>query len=248
MGKEIPFELFSQRVSIPILGTAIINPYGPTFAGYVPCANDEGAFDLVEFSLNPFGQSAEGIAVYQPIPEKLDLPDLFSRFGVYSDIRAHLLKLKNAGTSSGTRTILVDRFQGIGDFQVAERRLTLEAVVRYSGDASSTLALLRSYPLNVMNRVSHEMDVAAESIGKGPPKPKAITDQEVVELVSIITEPNHIRDELGGFIYGWGGSIEMQKKVGNTGLANSAVDVKTALTMILTWFPLLGEIYKSPKA
>jgi len=247
MNKDIPFELFSQRVSIPILGTAIVNPYGPTFAGYALCGNDQGAFDLVDFSLNPFGQSAEGIAVYQPIPEKFELPELFTRFTVYSDIRAHLLKLKNAGTPAGTPTILLDRFQESDDFQVAERRLTLDAVVRYSGDPSSTLELLRSYPLNVMDRVSHEMDIAAESIGKEPPETRAVTDQEVAELVSIITDPKHIREELSGFIYGWNGSIDFQKTGGNAGFANAAVDIKTALKMILTWFPTVGEILEMPR-
>ena len=83
----------------------------------------------------------------------------------------------------------------------------------------STLENLNQFPMNVMDRVSHEMSKIAPNSGQSTEK-QSPTDTQVSEILDHICNPEHIKQEFKGFNIAWTGAINFQKERGNVNLAN----------------------------
>lgn len=247
MPTTMPLGDFIESSAVSLFGYGIVNPFGPTFMGFSLCATADDTLELVFFSLNPFAQSVDRIAVYRPVAKGVALDQLFAQYHVYADIRRFIKARMESGTESGTPTLFFDAFINNPSFMNAERRDTARTIIRLSSDPKRTLTGLTRFPLNVMERVSDEMGNAGSMSESSAQSGPTATDAQVDQILSIICDEKHLKQELKGFIYGWNGAIEFQKTSGSGALAKDALQPVEAIQLILSLFPSIGDILGIPK-
>ena len=243
MTREISFPDFLRAVSIPMFGFAIVNPMGPTFMGFAIGKSNSGDASLLFFSLNPFTQSAKEITTYNFDPLTIDLDLMLREFEIFSAIDKFLLLQKSNKNEFGTPTLLLGVLDANSEEAIKEERLISLSIIRHSNDPLSTLQSLNQFPMNVMDRVSHEMSKIAPNSGQSSEK-QSPTDTQVSEILDHICNPEHIKQEFKGFNIAWTGAINFQKERGNVNLANNALSLQESLGHILRLFTPLMHLMK----
>lgn len=238
MAQEISFPDFLRAVVIPMFGFAIVNPMGPTFMGFAIGKTNSGNSSLLFFSLNPFSQTAEEIKTYNFDPHNVDQDSMLIENGLCFDIDEYLTVRKSNENEFATPTILFGTLDGESEGAINEQRLISLSIVRHSNDPIRTLNNLNEFPMNVMDRVSHEISMTPSGLGFAEEK-QVPTDSQLLALLGHICNPEHIKQEFQGFNIAWEGAIQFQRDNGNTELANSAVNLKDSLGIIGRLFPSL---------
>ena len=235
MTKQLTISEFLTYVSIPIVGFAIVNPMGPSFMGFSIGRTSDGRSNLMFFSLNPFSQLIEEINKYNFDSKTIDVDYMFSNFTISKDIGNFLLSRKQSKQEFGTPTLLFGMLDLKSEDALDKETSILSDIVNYSSDPLGTLEILKKFPMNVMDRVSHEMD----NINKSISPQKLMTKESFNELFSIICNPIHIKQEFKGFNIAWAGAIDYQKKSGNSNLVKNALSLEEGLKIIGNLFPSL---------
>lgn len=213
---EISFDEFRTLISIPLFGSFIVNPMGPTLMVFGIGRISDSKSNLMFASLNPFSQTAEIISEYSFDTKTVDLhKKLLKDFPIAADIEFFLSEKFDNNASFSTPTILFGTLDSQDDQSASIQREIIFNILKYSSSPSSTLSSLERFPMNVMDRVSHEMNgmFSNKNINK-----KICDEQELETLVAIVCNPDHIRQEFKGFLIAWNGSIDFQK---GHGMGNS---------------------------
>lgn len=241
MAKEISFPDFLRAVAIPMFGFGIVNPMGPTFMGFAIGKTKSGNSSLLFFSLNPFSQIAEEISTYNFDPQNINADSLFKDYGLCFDIDKFLVGKKSNGQEFGTPTFLFGNLGGETTEALDEQQLIVLSIIRNSNDPLRTLQILNDYPMNVMDRVSHEMSLSP--LGSENNEEKQVpSNEQIIEITSHICNPEHIKQEFRGFNIAWAGAINFQRDNGNTQLADSALGLDESLGVIGNLFPSLFQL------
>ena len=238
MVQEISFPDFLRAVAIPMFGFAIVNPMGPTFMGFAIGKTNSGNASLLFFSLNPFSQTAEEIKTYNFDPHEVDQDSLLTEIGLCFDIDEYLTIKKSNENEFATPTILFGTLDGESEEAINEQRLISLSIVRHSNDPIRTLNNLNQFPMNVMDRVSHEISMSPLGLEVAEEK-QVPTDSQLLAVLGHICNPEHIKQELHGFNFAWAGAIQYQRDNGNAELANSAISLEDSLGIIGRLFPSL---------
>jgi hypothetical protein len=241
MAKEISFPDFLRAVAIPMFGFAIVNPMGPTFMGFAIGKTNSGNSSLLFFSLNPFSQTAEEISTYNFDPQNITDDSLLKDYGLCFDIDTFLVAKRSNGKGFGTPTLLFGTLDGETTEALDEQQLIVLSIIRHSNDPLRTLKNLNDYPMNVMDRVSHEMSLIPLRFNNSEEK-QVPSDEQLIDIISHICNPAHIKQEFRGFGIAWAGAIKYQRDRGNIGLANSALGLKEGLDVIGKLFPSLFQL------
>lgn len=241
MTKEISFPDFLRAVAMPMFGFGIVNPMGPTFMGFAIGKKKSGNSSLLFFSLNPFSQTAEEISTYNFDSQNIAADSLFKDYGLFSDIDKFLDKKRSNGQEFGAPTFLFGNLGGETKEALDEQNLIILSIIRHSKDPLRTLQNLNDYPMNVMDRVSHEM--SSSPLGSENDEEKQVpSNEQIIEIISHICNPEHIRQEFRGFNIAWAGAINFQRDNGNTQLADSALGLEESLGVIGKLFPSLFQL------
>ena len=190
------------------------------------------------FRLNPFTQTAEEIKTYNFDPHNVDQDSMLIENGLCFDIDEYLTIRKSNENEFATPTVMFGILDGESDGAINEQRLISLSIVRHSNDPIRTLNNLNEFPMNVMDRVSHEISMTPSGLGVAKEK-QVPTDSQLLALLGHICNPEHIKQEFQGFNIAWEGAIQFQIDNGNTELANSAVSLKDSLGIIGRLFPSL---------
>ena len=239
MANEISFPDFLRAVAIPMFGFAIVNPMGPTFMGFAIGKANSNTANLMFFSLNPFSQTAEEITKYDFDPHNVDLETMLEDFDITSDIDDFLVQRKSSQEGFSTPTLFLGTLGGETESSIIEQRSITISVIRHSTDPVRTLENLDLFPMDVMGRVSHEMQNMVSVLDNDPSRVKRPSDTELLKIVAHICNPEHIKQEFKGFNIAWAGAINFQEENGNIMLANNAVKLEEAIRMIGKLFPSL---------
>ena len=222
MTKKLTISEFFTYVSIPIVGFAIVNSMGPSFMGFSIGKTSDGRSNLMFFSLNPFSQLIEEISKYNFDSKTIDIDHMLSNFAISKDIGGFLLSRKQNDQEFGTPTLLFGMLDLKSEDALDKETSILSDIVNYSSDPSYTLENLKKFPMNVMDRISQEM----EDINNIKSNKKIINQENINELFSIICNPIHIKQEFKGFNIAWAGAIDYQKKSGNFNLVKNALSLE----------------------
>lgn len=241
MAEEISFPDFLKAVVIPMFGFAIVNPMGPTFMGFAIGKSKSGNASLIFFSLNPFNQLAEEITEYNFDPNTVDHNSMLTKYGICFDIDKSLVKKKSNEQEFGTPTLLFGTLDGKTEEAINEQQLITLSIIRHSNNPLRTLQNLREFPMNVMDRVSHEMSLSGSG-ERNFDKKQTPTDMQLLELIGHICNPEHIKQEFKGFNIAWTGAINFQKDNGNIQLSDSAMNLEQSLGVIGRLFPSLFQL------
>ena len=168
---------------------------GPTFMGFAIGKSEfRGDAVLLFLSLNPFTQSAKEITTYNFDPLTIDLDLMLREFEICSDIDKFLKLQKSNKNEFGTPTLLLGVLDANSEEAIKEERLISLSIIRHSNDPLSTLENLNQFPMNVMDRVSHEMSKIAPNSGQSSEKQNP-TDTQVSRILDHICNPEHIKQE-----------------------------------------------------
>ncbi len=241
MAKEISFPDLLNAVVIPMFGFAIVNPMGPTFMGFAIGKSKSGNASLIFFSLNPFNQLAEEITEYNFDPNTVDHDSMLTKYGICFDIDKSLVEKKSNEQEFGTPTLLFGTLDGNTEEAINEQQLITLSIIRNSNNPLRTLQNLREFPMNVMDRVSHEMSLSASG-EQNFDKKQTPTDMQLLELIGHICNPEHIKQEFKGFNIAWTGAINFQKDNGNIQLSDRAMNLEQSLGVIGRLFPSLFQL------
>jgi len=242
MQQQFSIDDFLTSVAIPMFGFAIVNPMGPTFMGFAIGKSESGSGDLIFFSLNPFSQNAEKISSYSFNPFETSVEAILNEHKVAADIEIFLINNVNHNQSFGTPTILFGVLDCNSDESFDEQRRISFDIVKYSANPRKTLKNLNDFPMNVMERVSHEMSGVTQTIPNADEQCAQISDSEIFEVIEHICNPEHIKQEFKGFNIAWAGAINFQRENGDPDLADSALDHQTALEIIGKLYPSLFQL------
>ena len=246
MSRNISFPDFLRAVVIPMFGFAIVNPMGPTFMGFAIGKTKSGNASLLFFSLNPFNQTAEEIKTYNFDPHDVDQNSMLIEYGLCFDINEYLTIKKSNENEFATPTILFGTFDGESEGAINEQRLISLSIVRHSNDPIRTLNNLNQFPMNVTDRVSHEISMSPLGLGVAEEK-QVPTDAQLLAVLGHICNPEHIKQEFEGFNFAWAGAIQYQRDNGNAELANTAINLEDRLGIIGRLFPSLLYLMSEDK-
>jgi hypothetical protein len=216
--EEISFDEFRTLVAIPLFCFAIVNPMGPTFMVLAVGRISDGRSNLMFASLNPFSQTAESIKEYNFDANTIDYDNLFKEHSIADDINEFLVENWNSDSKHGTPTILCGGSFDSQDEEVLQKEIEILAdIIMYSSNPVTTLSSLEKYPMNVIKRVSYEM----ENMFSHSPSTTTCGETELAKLLAIIINIEHLKQEFSGFLIAWNGSIDFQEKNGVKGLLDS---------------------------
>ncbi|ADE39524.1 hypothetical protein [Candidatus Puniceispirillum marinum] len=241
VAKEISFPDFLRAVAIPMFGFAIVNPMGPTFMGFAIGKTNSGNSSLLFFSLNPFSQTAEEISTFNFDPHNIDADSLLKDYGLCFEIDKFLVGKKSDGQEFATPTLLFGNLGGETKEALDEQQLIVLSIIRHSNDPLRTLQNLTAYPMNVMERVSHEMSLSSFGFDNNEEK-QIPSNEQLIEIIGHICNPEHIKQEFKGFNIAWEGAINFQRENGNVQLADSALGLEESLGVIGKLFPSLSQL------
>jgi len=221
--KAVPVaDLVAGRHDLLLL-VAIVNPFGPTVYGLdVLQRSERSRPELVSFSLNPFNVTV------------LTHADV-ARHATRGQV-AHLVTTNGRDfgfLKAGPPTLIFPNGQMDDVFlQVLGHHLSRRT------DLFPTLDRLRRYPLRSYDRIMEEMgDRGGTLAERGDVRPsrtsRPLTAAERTEYMSILTNTDHMRDELQSFATAWRGAIQFQADSGNADIAKSAM-TWDAIVPILT--------------
>ena len=160
-------------------------------------------------------------------------------FDITSDIDDFLVQRKSSQEGFSTPTLFLGNLGGETESSIIEQRSITISVIRHSTDPVRTLENLDLFPMDVMGRVSHEMQNMVSVIDNDPSRVKRPSDTELLKIVAHICNPEHIKQEFEGFNIAWAGAINFQEENGNIMLANNAVKLEEAIRIIGKLFPSL---------
>ena len=95
--------------------------------------------------------------------------------------------------------------------------------------------------MNVMDRVSHEMSLSPLGLDDNEEK-QIPSDEQLIEIIGHICNPEHIKQEFKGFNIAWEGAINFQRENGNIQLADSALGLEESLGVIGKLCPSLFQL------
>jgi len=248
MNQGISFQDFLRKVEIPMFGFAIVNPMGPTFMGFAIGKKNSKTANLMFFTLNPFSQTAEEVSTYDFDPQTVDVETMLEDFDITSDIDDFLAQKKSCQEGFSTPTLFLGNLGGETESFANEQQLIIMSCIRHSHDPIRTLENLNLFPMDVMHRVSHEMQNMFSVIANDASGLKHATDEELMKIVAHICNLDHIKQEFKGFNIAWTGAINFQEENGNVSLVKTAVKLEEAIPIIAKLCPplfaLMAEDYK----
>ena len=230
------------KVTTALCGFGIVNPFGPTFMGYAIGGESVNKAELLFFSLNPFAQDVKVISEYPFDAHTIEFDEIFTKFEIVDDILSSLVEKKRQSAQFGTPTFLL-----INDESDAQKtwehlaKISLDTI-KYSSNPSDTLSNLRKFPMNVTDRVSHEIEGISGAFRGENYSADQINSVEQTKLLEIISDHEHVKQEMRGFFTAWTGSIEFQKESGVDFLDNDAMDLKEFIRIVLKLFPSLSQL------
>ncbi len=239
MSKQMSLDDFVASVAIPMFGFAIVNPMGPSFMGFAIGRTNTGNANLMYFSINPFSQTAEEVSKYQFDPKTVNTERMLGDYLIAEDIKSYLIGKKNDEQEFGTPTILFGVLDGESEEAINEQRQITYDIIRYSSNPNQTLDNLKQFPMNVMDRVSHEMNSMDLSAPTSTKRTSEVEENAIIEIAGHICNPEHIKQEIRGFNIAWTGAINFQKEHGNTSLVDNSLELENALKVIGNLYPSL---------
>ena len=223
---------FDHKDFVPLIGFGIVNPFGPTFMGYGFKRSPKDKIELIFFSLNPFKVFIDKLHTFDRgfLDDQIDAVILGAE--ATNIIQNFLFQKVSEKQAFGTPSFMCTNL----DLWREELREPFQNIVfdtiKFSSDPHSTLTNLKAFPLNVMDRVSHEMKNFLD-----PSNQVEAADEEIIELINIIVDDDHIDQELKGFFIAWDGAINHQAEQGSGQLASEAIDLESFLDILIRLFP-----------
>lgn len=210
--RSYPVAYAWENQILPICISGIVNPIGPTMT-LVGCVRDKTGAPL-----------ALVYAYFNPFRSELFVPGYF----VNGDMGAPLSdQIASAigpfGAFAQAMPSLCVAGQGLEPLEV---RPLVKRLFAQAPDGQNMLTRLRQFPLNPWDRVSAEMqDAAARVADVGAPAGAGngrLSDADMDELLKIVLDEPHNKQEVAALFYAWKGAIEQQRRVNNHAEADGA--------------------------
>ena len=206
--------------------------------GFAIGKTKSGNASLLFFSLNPFTQTAEEIKTYNFDPHDVDQNSMLIEYGLCFDINEYLTIKKSNENEFATPTILFGTFDGESERAVNEQRLISLSIVRHSKRPNKDLNNLNQFPMNVTDRVSHEISMSPLGLGVAEEKLFQLTHNYLLYWGIFVTQNTLNRNSRGSILLGQG-QFYYQRNNGSVELANTAISIEDFLNIIGRLFPSL---------
>jgi len=210
---------------VPLLAWALVNPYGPTFAGLGARERDAGGSSLVVFSLNPFQQDVR-------VVEQSESPALGAWTGESLGRKLDELDLVPAGVP----TLLVVG-PGVAE---SEARHVFRHILAQQASLSRALDLLVRFPGDPVNRISEGVSQGFEDAMQGLSKRRTAgtrsvpsASEDIQRFLEIARQGKHILEEVKALAIAWQGAIDFQARAGAGVLAKNALKTDIFLPILI---------------
>ena len=223
---------FEPDEFVPLIGFGIVNPFGPTFMGYGFKRSLNDKIELIFFSLNPFDVFIDKLHSFNQTFLDAQIEAVILGSEAPNIIQNFLSRKVSEKQAFGTPSFMCVNI----DLWREDLREVIQGIIfdtiKFSSEPHSTLTDLKAFPLNVMDRVSYEMRKSLD-----PGNLVQATDEEIIELIGIIIDYEHVDQELKGFFIAWDGAINHQAEQGSGQLASDAIDLESFIDILILMFP-----------